>query len=330
MEKISLTDNIKVVTVSQDEKVGVFDIDGLYKGYGLTIGNALRRVLLSSIPGAAVTSVKIKGVGHEFSTIEGVMEVVVEICLNLKKIRFQFPGETGFTEPEILTLKAKGEGEVTAADIEESGRVTVLNKEQKIATITKKGVELEMELSIEKGFGYVPVETLKGGNSVAVGTIQLDALFSPVVKVTLTNENMRVGDRTDFNRLRILIETDGSIDPKSALEYSINIMIEQLKAITGFEEGMPEIHSEAGDRSSEEEKDEDLDSKLDPEFLKTRIESLNLSARTLNALSGANIRTVGGVARKHVADLLEIDGIGDKGITEIRDALGALGLSLKE
>ncbi len=243
MEKISLTDNIKVVTVSQDEKVGVFDIDGLYKGYGLTIGNALRRVLLSSIPGAAVTSVKIKGVGHEFSTIEGVMEDVVEICLNLKKIRFQFPGETGFTEPEILTLKAKGEGEVTAADIEESGRVTVLNKEQKIATITKKGVELEMELSIEKGFGYVPVETLKGGNSVAVGTIQLDALFSPVVKVTLTNENMRVGDQTDFNRAHLVIETDGGISPIDALRQSLALLAEHFSKALEQVGGSAEIES---------------------------------------------------------------------------------------
>lgn len=228
MEKISLTDSIKVVTISADSKVGIFDIEGLYRGYGLTIGNALRRALLSSIPGAAITSVKIKGVGHEFSTIEGVMEDIVEICLNLKKVRVQFPGETGFTEPEILTLKAKGEGEVTAADISETGRVTVLNKEQKIATITKKGVELEMELSIEKGFGYVPVETLKGGTAVPVGTIQLDALFSPVTKVTLGTENMRVGDQTDFNRAHLVIETDGGISPLNALKQSLALLAEHF------------------------------------------------------------------------------------------------------
>ncbi len=228
MEKISLAENLKVVTISEDEKVGVFDVEGLYRGYGLTIGNALRRVLLSSLPGAAITSVKIKGVGHEFSTIEGVMEDVVEICLNLKKVRLEFPGDSGFTEPETLTLKAKGEGEVTAADIEESGRVTVVNKDQKIATISKKGIELEMELTIEKGLGYVAVETLKAGGTVPVGVIQLDALFSPVTKVTMTNENMRVGDKTDFNRVRLMIETDGGISPAGALRQALSILSEHF------------------------------------------------------------------------------------------------------
>ncbi len=228
MDKISLAENLKVVTVSENEKVGVFDIDGLYRGYGLTIGNALRRVLLSSLPGAAITQMKIKGVLHEFSTIEGVMEDVVEIMLNLKNVRFQFPGDSGFTEPETLTLKAKGEGEVTAADISESGRVSVVNKEQKIATITKKGVELEIELTIEKGFGYVPVETVKQGGSVAVGVIQIDALFSPVTKVTMTTENMRVGDQTDFNRARLVIETDGGMSPSMALRQALAILAEHF------------------------------------------------------------------------------------------------------
>ncbi len=251
MEKISLAENLKVVTISEDEKVGVFDIEGLYRGYGLTIGNALRRVLLSSLPGAAITSVKIKGVGHEFSTIEGVMQDVVEICLNLKKVRFEFPGESGFTEPETLVLKAKGEGEVTAADIEETGRVTVVNKDQKIATITKKGVELEMELTIEKGLGYVPVETLKAGGTVPVGVIQLDALFSPVTKVTMTNENMRVGDKTDFNRVRLMIETDGGVAPATALRNGLAILsehfskaLEQLGGASTAEVAAPEAEGE--------------------------------------------------------------------------------------
>jgi DNA-directed RNA polymerase subunit alpha len=256
MEKILLSENLKVVTISEDEKVGVFDIEGLYRGYGLTIGNALRRVLLSSLPGAAITQVKIKGVGHEFTTIEGVMEDVVEICLNLKKVRLEFPGDTGFSEPEVLTLKAKGEGEVTAADIAETGRVSVVNKDQKIATITKKGIELEMELTIEKGLGYVAVETLKGGNTVPVGVIQLDALFSPVTKVNMTTENMRVGDKTDFNRVRLVIETDGGIAPKTALTQALFILsdhfakaFEQLGGATALEAA-----PEAGEGGADEEK----------------------------------------------------------------------------
>lgn len=258
MEKISLTENLKVVTVSEKAGVGTFDIEGLYRGYGLTIGNALRRVLLSSLPGAAITQVKIKGVGHEFSTIEGVMEDVVEICLNLKKVRFQFPGDSGFTEPETLTLKAKGEGSVTAADIEETGRVTVMNKDQKIATITKKGTELEMELTIEKGLGYVAVETLKGGATVPVGTIQLDALFSPVTKVTLTTENMRVGDQTDFNRARLIIETDGGITPTAALRQALSILAEHfakgLEQLGGAAEATEEATASEGAAEETEKK----------------------------------------------------------------------------
>lgn len=232
MEKISLSENLKVVMISENETVGVFDIEGLYRGYGLTIGNALRRVLLSSLPGAAITSVKIKGVGHEFSTIPGVLEDVVEICLNLKKVRFSFPGETGFTEPEILTLKVKKEGAVTAADIEGTGRASVTNPDQHIATITQKGTELEMEFTIEKGMGYVPVEGVKR-ETLPVGVIQLDALFSPVTRVNMVTENMRVGDKTDFNRVRLSIETDGGVKPSIALREAITILSDHFsKALT--------------------------------------------------------------------------------------------------
>jgi len=223
MGKISLSESLKVVTVSEDTNIGVFDIEGLYRGYGLTIGNALRRVLLSSLPGAAITSVKISGVGHEFSTIAGVLEDVVEICLNLKKVRFEFPGETGFTEPEVLILKSKGEGEVTAEAISDTGRVSVVNKDQHIATITQKGAEIEMEITVEKGLGYVPAEGLKTG-ALPVGIIKLDALFSPVSRVNLVTENMRIGDKTDFNRVRLSIETDGGIKPSVALREALSIL----------------------------------------------------------------------------------------------------------
>ncbi len=256
MEKISLSENLKVVMISENEKVGVFDIEGLYRGYGLTIGNALRRVLLSSLPGAAITSVKIKGVGHEFSTIPGILEDVVEICLNLKKVRFQFPGETGFTEPETLTLNAKGEGPVTAAAIEETGRVTVVNKDQQIATITQKGVEFQIELTIEKGLGYVPVEGIKNGNTLPVGVIQLDALFSPVTRVNMVNENMRVGDKTDFNRVRLSIETDGGIKPSVALREGISILNDHFSKVLTQLGGAPAAEemdapaAEDGDKKS--------------------------------------------------------------------------------
>jgi DNA-directed RNA polymerase subunit alpha len=256
MEKISLSENLKVVTISENETIGVFDIEGLYRGYGLTIGNALRRVLLSSLPGAAITSVKIKGVGHEFSTIPGILEDVVEICLNLKKVRFQFPGESGFTEPELLTLSAKGEGAVTAAAITDSGRVTVVNKDQHIATITQKGVEFEIELTIEKGFGYVPSEALKNG-TLPVGVLKLDALFSPVTRVNMVNENMRVGDKTDFNRVRLSVETDGGIKPSVALREALSILTDHFSKVLSQLGGSPaeaELSAPVEEDGADEEK----------------------------------------------------------------------------
>lgn len=253
MEKISLSENLKVVTISEDASVGVFDIEGLYRGYGLTIGNALRRVLLSSLPGAAITSVKIKGVGHQFSTIPGVLEDVVEICLNLKKVRFEFPGDSGFTEPEVLTLQAKGEGAVTAKAIKGTGRVSVVNTDQHIATITQKGTEIEMEITVEKGLGYVPSEVVKAG-TLPVGVIQLDALFSPVTRVNMTTENMRVGDKTDFNRVRLSIETDGGIKPSAALREALVILTDHFGKALAQLGGAPIADDAAPEEETEEKK----------------------------------------------------------------------------
>lgn len=308
--------------VSEEANRGVYEIDGFYPGYGFTIGNSLRRIILSSIPGAAVTSFKIKGIDHEFTSINGIKEDVVLIMLNIKRLRLKLEGN----EPQVITLKGKGAKTLTAADLECPTQVEVMNPEQVIATLTSKDAELDMELTVEKGLGLVLRDALSK-NKVDIGTINLDASFTPIRRASYEVENMRVGDRTDFNRLRVLIETDGSISPKTALETSINIMIEQLKAITGFEETVHESHSE--ESREDASKEDDLDSKLDPEFLKTRIESLNLSARTLNALSGANIRTVGGLARKKEKDILEVEGLGAKGVAEIKRVLNDHGITLK-
>lgn len=305
--------------VSEDQFSGSFEIDGLYPGYGHTLGNSLRRIILSSLPGSAVTAVKIAGVNHEFSVISGVKEDVITIMLNLKKIRIKMNSQ----EPQTLTLKAKGEGVVTAGDIKTGGDIEILNPEQIIATMTDKGAELDAEMTVEKGMGYVSREILQK-NRVDIGIIALDATFTPIRRVSYEVENMRVGDRTDFNRLKVFIETDGTISPKEALESSIEIMINQLRAIVGFKE--EEILS-----SSTEPKTEDHEEKqeVDSEFLKTRIESVGLSARTLNALSNGNIRTVGGLARKKEKDLLEIDGLGAKGVSEIKEKLSEYGITLK-
>ena len=230
MMEYSITLPSKPRVVSEAEFEGVYEIDGLYPGYGHTLGNSLRRIILSSLPGAAVTSVKIEGVEHEFSTISGVREDVVTILLNLKKLRFEILTD----EAQTIELNVKGPKKVSGADLKLPGQVRLLNPNSYVCEITDK-TELVAEFRIERGLGYVPREALKK-DRVDVGEISLDAIFSPVRRVNYEVENMRVGDRTDFNRLRVSIETDGTLTPRSALEQSIEIMITQLKAVVGFRE----------------------------------------------------------------------------------------------
>ncbi|MBM4389085.1 MAG: DNA-directed RNA polymerase subunit alpha [Deltaproteobacteria bacterium] len=217
-------------TVSEKGNVGVFHVEGLYTGYGHTMGTAFRRTLLSSLPGAAITQIKVRGVDHEFSTVPGMLEDVVEFTLNLKKVRFHFFAD----EPQVLALKVKGERVVTAGDIEATTMVKVVNPNLPLATLTKKTAELDMELTVEKGLGYVPAEARRL-ERLPIGTVVLDAIFSPVVRVAATVENMRVGDRTDFNRLILEVETDGSISPSEALHKSGNILKDHFEKIAAVE-----------------------------------------------------------------------------------------------
>lgn len=248
MDYPRLSETVKIKKVSETEKQGVFEIEGLYTGYGLTLGNALRRVLLSSLPGAAITQVKIKGVEHEFSTVAGVLEDVLELVLNLKKVRFNFHA----TEPQVLTLKIKGEKEVKAADIKGNAQVEVINPEAHIATLTSRNSELDMEIIVEKGSGYAPVESRKI-EKLPIKTIAIDAIFTPVVKVNFEIENMRVGERTDFNRLKLLIETDGSVSPSSALHKSCNILKDHFEKISVLE-----VKGEATQGEEKEDKEGEL------------------------------------------------------------------------
>jgi len=224
--QISLPSPAKVT--EQETNRATFKIEGLYPGYGLTLGNALRRVLLSSLPGSAVTLVKIKGVDHEFSTIPYVIEDVVEIILNLKQLRFKMYSE----EPQILHLKASGEKDVTAEDIKCPSQVELVSPEVHIATLTDKKAGLEMEIQIERGLGYVPVEQRKK-EKLEIGAVAVDAIFTPIRKVNYEVENMRVGDRTDYNRLILDIETDGTITPLEAFERTAQILVEQFKVFAG-------------------------------------------------------------------------------------------------
>ena len=309
----------KPKVISEKGLTGVYEIDGLYPGYGHTLGNSLRRIVLSSLPGAAITQVKIDGIQHEFSTLDGVKEDVITILLNLKRVRFKVLTD----EPQIVTISANGVKVVAAGDVKVPGQVEVLNPDQHIATLTDKNAKLDIELKVQKGLGYVSKENLQT-DKVEIGVIAVDATFTPIRRVNYEVENMRVGERTDYNRLKVTVETDGTLTPREALERSIEIMINQLKAIIGFQEEEPEI--EVVEKEVEKEKEPEVDS----EFLKTRIDTLDFSTRTSNALNTANIRTVGGLARKKASDLLTFEGLGEKGLNEIKDVLKGHNIILKD
>jgi DNA-directed RNA polymerase subunit alpha len=319
----------KLSVVSETENKGVYEIDGLYPGYGHTLGNSLRRIILSSLTGSAITSLKIDGVDHEFSVIDGVKEDVITILLNLKQIRFRLNTD----EPQTVKLSVKGPRIITAKDIEASGQVEVLNKDLYIAEITTNRT-ITIEMFVEKGLGFVSKEVHQK-TKTSVGTIAVDAIFTPIRRVAYEVENMRVGDKTNHNRLRMNIDTDGTISPKEALFNAIMIMINQLQSIVGFDKASNEKLESNEPSITEEEVLESLTKKESDstteftDLLKTRIDTLSLPTRILNALAGANIRTIGGIARKKKEDLLEIEGIGEKGLQEIKKVVSDYGITLK-
>jgi len=303
--------------VSEEGVQGVYEIDSLYPGYGHTLGNSLRRIILSSLPGATVTQVKIEGVPHEFATIDGIRETVMEIILNLKRVHFVLHGD----EPQTISLVAKGSGEITAKNFKLPTQVEIKNPEQHLADLSGKAV-LELEATIERGLGYVSREVLTK-EKVDIGTIALDATFTPIRRVNYEVENMRVGDRTDFNRLRILIETNGTISPRKALEQSIEVMIHQLKSVIGFQESSVEgLLSTASEKNTESDASGASASKV-------KVADLGLSTRVTTALEENGIKSVAGLARKTASALKEIDGIGEKAVGEISEALAGHGLTLK-
>ena len=299
--------------VSEEGLQGVYEIDSLYPGYGHTLGNSLRRIILSSLPGAAVTQVKIEGVPHEFASIDGMRETVMELLLNLKRVHFVLHGD----EPQTISLTSKGTGEVTAKDFNLPSQVEIKNPDQHICDLSGKAT-LELEATIERGLGYVAREVLTK-DKVDIGTIALDATFTPIRRVNYEVENMRVGDRTDFNRLRILIETNGTIAPREALEKSIETMIHQLRAVIGFqEEAMDTSSAKGGEGES-----------ASTSASKVKVADMGLSTRIVTSLEGAGIKSAAGLARKTASALKELDGIGDKAVEEISEALAGYGLTLK-
>lgn len=321
MQIVSLPQKPKYTKI--DDFSGKFEILGCYPGYGTTLGNALRRVLLSSLEGAAVTAVKIKGVSHEFSTIDGVMEDAVQLILNLKKIRFKMHGD----ETMKVVLKSKGEGKVTAGDIKCPSGIEVVNTDLVIATVTDKKTELEMELEVSKGLGYVPIEQQEREEK-EIGVIAIDAVYTPMKRVNYEIENMRVGKRTDYNKITLEIVTDGSITPEEAFAKSVQILVNQFSTLVELEKAVEKV--EAVEAEVEEVAEVVAEEKAEDPLKKKVAELDALSTRTKNALENANIAKIKDIVKHTEEELLELEGMGDKGIKEIKKSIGEFGFTLKK
>jgi DNA-directed RNA polymerase subunit alpha len=298
-----------------DENRGIFVIEPLDRGFGYTFGNSLRRVLLSSLEGAAVTAVKIEGVAHEFTTLPGVREDVTDVILNLKNLICRLHGDS----PEIeVHISKKGPGVVTAADIEAPADLEVLNPELEIANLADKG-KLEVTLTIGRGRGYVPAE-LNRGPETTIGVIPIDSIFSPVRRVAYDVEAARVGQRTDYDKLRLDVTTDGSLEPREAISQAADILIGQLMIFTDASkfEGVAEAAAEA---SAEQATSHGMEN--------FPIEELELGVRSYNCLKRVGIETIGDLTSKTEAELAAIPNFGRKSIEEVRETLAGHGLTLR-
>ncbi|MBM3256321.1 MAG: DNA-directed RNA polymerase subunit alpha [Candidatus Moranbacteria bacterium] len=343
MQTIPLPEKPKIMEAS--EARGIFEIEGCYPGFGVTLGNAVRRVLLSSLEGAAATNIKIKDVSHEFSTIPNVMEDVVQVILNVKRVRFIMQGDNAIK----AKLAIKGEKTVKAGDIKAPSNLTVVNRDQIIATLTDKKAELEMEFTVEKGIGYQMAEE-RERKEKEIGVIEIDSLFSPITRVNLEVENMRVGKRTDFEKLRLTIETDGTISPENAFKQVAAILVKQFsclttpqmikevekgKLVTGVSSAKEkdEVEGKAkkgGGTLEEGEIQEELGKNIpEGELLEMPIQKLKMPSRTANLLVEQNFKKIGDLAILSEEEILQIEGMGDKGLRDVKKALGNFGLILE-
>ena len=298
---------------NNDASYGKYVVEPLERGYGTTLGNALRRILLSSLPGTAVTSIKIAGVQHEFSTIPGVKEDVTEIVLNVKGIIAKLYSEGAKT----VYIEASGEGEVTAGDIKADGEVEILNPELHIATLGP-GASLNMELTLAQGRGYDPAERNKSAQTI-IGVIPVDSVYTPVKKVNYTVENTRVGDRTDFDKLTLEVWTNGTIDARDAVSLGARILVDHFLLFTDLSETM-------GSASTVVEKAEAQRDKV----LEMTIEELDLSVRSFNCLKRANINTVEDLISKTQDEMMKVRNLGRKSLEEVINKLAMMGLSLAD
>lgn len=303
------------VQVSSNLTYGKFECEPLERGFGLTIGNSLRRIILSSLFGAAITSVKIEGVMHEFSVIQGVLEDVSELILNLKQVRLKMDESS---ESCTVQIDAKGEQVVTAGNIlSGDGKVEVLNPDQHIATLTEGG-HLQIEMTVKVGKGYALAEANKD-ESAPIGTIPIDAMFSPIKKVRYDVRNARVGQRTDYDKLILEVWTDGSVVPEDAVAYASKILKEQMTIFINFdEEAEPEPKEKQGDQGNQ----------TFNENLYRSVEELELSVRSANCLKNANINKIYQLVQKTESEMLKTKNFGRKSLNEIKEVLGEMGLSL--
>ncbi|AUS98118.1 DNA-directed RNA polymerase subunit alpha [Clostridium thermosuccinogenes] len=302
---------IECVATSEDNTYGKFVVEPLERGYGITLGNSLRRILLSSLPGVAVTSIKIDGVLHEFSTIPGVIEDVTEIILNIKEISFKLNGEG----PKVVYIDADGEGEVTAGDIKADADVEILNPNHHIATLNGDH-RLYMELTINKGRGYVSAENNKQPGQ-PIGIIPVDSIYTPIRKVNYTVENTRVGQFTDYDKLTLEVWTNGSIKPDESISLGAKILSEHLNLFIDLSDHAK--HAEILVEKEETKKEK---------VLEMTIEELDLSVRSYNCLKRAGINTVEDLTNRTEEDMMKVRNLGRKSLEEVLQKLGALGLSL--
>ena len=302
---------IECIETPTDDSYGKSVIEPLERGYGTTLGNSLRRVLLSSLPGTAVTSIRISGIQHEFSAIPGVKEDVTENVLNIKRIIARLHSD----EPKTVYIEASGEGEVTAGDIKADGEVEILNPELHIATLGPDA-SLSMELTLDHGRGYVPADKNKNPQQI-IGTIPVDSIYTPVLKVNYAVENTRVGNQTDFDKLTLEVWTDRTISPRDAVSLGAKILVDHFTLFTDLSDSI-------GSRSTVVEKVETQRDKV----LEMTIEELDLSVRSFNCLKRANINTVEDLISKTQDEMIKVRNLGRKSLEEVEHKLAMMGLSL--
>ena len=306
---------IETAEISEDNRYGKFVCEPLERGYGTTLGNSLRRILLSSLPGAAITSIRIDGVLHEFSTIPGVRDDVTNIILNLKSLCFKMHSE----EPKLIRIDVEGEKEVTAADIVVDADIEILNPELHIATLNKEG-SLHMEMTVERGRGYVSADKNKKPDHV-IGVIPIDSIFSPILRVNYTVSDTRVGNVTDYDKLVMEIWTNGSLRPEEAISKAASILIAHLKLFQNMAGVSEEDEMEEGTFNEAEEN-------ATAKIMEMTIEDLDLSVRSYNCLKRANINTVANLTAKTEEEMMKVRNLGRKSLEEVKKKLQELGLAL--